>query len=665
MRKPDFEDLRKVVWLSAPALSPDGEKAAFVRAVSSYRTGKNIPQVWEISTSGGPAVPAFAATCRQNTPVYSPDGKWLACLSDETGISQMWLKERSTGKEYSPLRLRHGVSDIAFSSDGQRIAFVTKTMTDRDEDIAIEMTLQEQMAFEDEQKHAPRVAENLIYKYDDSYGFIEKSRRMVGVLEIASGEWKIISPEAIPCEAPSFGSGCLYFYGRPYQHEKEMQYALYRLMDGDDAAEKLTNDVPVYAPVPMAESDGLPVYLGLHAENDSWLCEPYTASLEAGQNRCLFTGDEPCHGVDNLMVGDCHMGAMGQPWQRGEDGWYFLSAQGGIPGIWCWKDGMVTPVVQGTIIAFAAPQNGRMVYLRSRFNHPAELYVMNMAAGTEKQLTHDNDWTEEIAFRQPVEMTVPTRDGQADIHGFVLLPEGQERCPGVLYVHGGPTALTVGDGFYFDAQMLAAQGMAVFYCDPRGSTGYGRSFMSSRCAWGEEAMNDVEDFMDAAIARFPRIDANRLGVTGGSYGGYLTCKMILQRNRFKAAVAQRTFVNPATSYGTGDIGFISGSGKTDFRQYMLDRARQSMLKDIRNLTIPLLVLHGENDFRCGVEQADQLFVLMHAIHPEVPSKLVIFPGENHGVNRDGLMHNQIRHCKELVQWLKQYLMEGGVRNETY
>lgn len=660
MRRPDYEDLRRVVWLSAPALSPDGEMAAYVRAESDYQTGQNIPQVWEIPTGGGDAAPVSRATSRQTAPAYSPDGRWLAYLSDDTGVSQLWLKDRHTGREYSPLRLRHGVSAMTFSPDGRRIAFVTKTMTDRTEDISAEMTAEELAAFCYEQKHAPKIAENLIYKFDESYGFIEKSRSLVGVLDIASGEWKMVSPENIPCEAPSFGKDCLYFYGRPYRHEKELQYALYRLADGCTEAEEMTNEVPVYAPVPMTEHEGAPVYIGMHVEGDSWLAEPYAVG-----RGCLFTGDEPCHGVDQLMVGDCHMGSMGQPWQQGDDGCCFLAARNGIPGVWRWMEGAVQPLVQGTIIAFAAPRNGRIVYLRSRFNHPAELYAIDLASGTERRLTHENDWAEEIAFRQPVELNVPTRDGKASIHGFVLLPDGQERCPGVLYLHGGPTAFTVGDGFYFDAQMLAAQGMAVFYCDPRGSAGYGRVFMSSQCAWGEEAMNDAEDFMDEAIARFPRIDVSRLGVTGGSYGGYLTCKMILQRKRFKAAVAQRTFVNPATSYGTGDIGFISGSGKTDFRQYMLDRARQSMLKDIRNLTIPLLVLHGENDLRCGVEQADQLFVLMRAIHPEVPAKLVIFPGENHGVNRDGLMHNQIRHCRELAEWLKQYLKEGDARDEKH
>ena len=162
MRRPDFEDLRRVVWLSDPALSPDGKTAAYVRAESDWQTGKNIPQVWEVSTNGGSAAPAFQSTRRQTSPAYSPDGQWLACLSDDTGVSQLWIRNRKTGQEYSPVRLRHGVSSIRFSPDGQRIAFVTKTMTDKDEDITAEMTQDEWAAFRYEQKHAPKIAENLI-----------------------------------------------------------------------------------------------------------------------------------------------------------------------------------------------------------------------------------------------------------------------------------------------------------------------------------------------------------------------------------------------------------------------------------------------------------------------------------------------------------------------
>ena len=651
MRMLDYEDLRKVVWLSAPALSPDAKSAAFVRGVSDYRTGRNIYTAWELPLGGGEAAPVSAKTETQRAPAYSPDGKRMAWLSDDTGVPQLWLKDLASGEETSPLRFRHGISAFVFAPDGESIAFVTKRMTDREEDISLEMTAQELAAFRYEEKHAPKIAENLIYKYDDASGFIEKSCSMVGVLNLADGAWRIVSPDHVPCLCPSFGADCMYFYGRPYEHAKEMRLALYRFRDGQ--CEPLETAAPIYSAAPVYEHEGKPVYIGMTMGEDSWLTEPYA------MEKCLFKGDEPCHGVDNLFVGDNHMGDMGAFWQKGGDGFWFLSAQNGRPGVWQWQNGSVRPVAEGTVIAFDAPKNGKLLFLRSSYNHPADLWVKELATGGERRLTDANPWLSDISLSEPAELTVPSRDGTAQIHGFVYLPHGQERCPGVLYVHGGPTAFTVGDGFYFDAQMLAASGMAVFCCDPRGSTGYGRAFMSDKCAWGEEAMHDLEDFISAAIDRFPRIDAERLGVTGGSYGGYMTCKLLIQRKLFKAAVAQRAFVNPATSYGTGDIGFITGSGQTDFARYMLNRAKGSMLRDVKNMSVPLLVLHGENDLRCGVEQADQLFVLMRSLKPDIPSRLVIFPGENHGVTRAGLMHNQIRHCKEMCEWLKKYLKGGA------
>ena len=124
----------------------------------------------------------------------------------------------------------------------------------------------------------------------------------------------------------------------------------------------------------------------------------------------------------------------------------------------------------------------------------------------------------------------------------------------------------------------------------------------------------------------------------------------------------RTFVDPATSYGTGDMGFITGSGKTDFKKYMLDRARDSVLRDIGKISAATLMLHGELDYRCGVEQGDQVFTMLRALKPEVPARLVIFPGENHNVTREGLMHNQVAHMREMSEWMLKHLSKEAREN---
>ena len=664
MRKLNCEDLRQVVWLSEPALSSDGIKAAFTRAVSDYQSGKNLSQVWEVPTIGGEAVPVSRKTKTQRRPGYSPDGRFLVFLSEDSGEPQLWVKDRATGEERCLLALRYGVWEYAFSPDGRRIAFVTKQPADffcSQEDLSVLLTEEERISLSWEKQHAPRIAENLIYKYDDDSGFREQSVTRIGLMDLENGIWKLVSPEEFPCRMPSFGNDCLYYYGCPEKHEKELRLALYRLRDGEETPERIKTSQMIYSAVPVKERDGHPVYLGMDIQEDTWLTKPYVAAESGEEDVSLFDGTEACHGVDNLLIGDNHMGGQNPCWQGSKDGFYFLSASMGTPGVWRWQEerGAEKVLSGGTILDFAAPREGKLLFLRSRYNVPASLWVKHLDTREEKPLFADNAWTEKIEFRKPAEMWVPSRDGKVKIHGFVLMPEGQERCPGVLYIHGGPEAFTVGDGFYFDAQALAARGIAVLYCDPRGSTGYGREFVSEKCSWGQEAVEDLEDFMQASIQRFPRIDGNRMGVTGGSYGGYMTMKLLLTTKLFKAGCAQRPFVNPETSYGTGDMGFISGSGKKDFVQYMLDRAKSSMMKDVRNLSVPLLLLHGEADLRCGVEQSDQIFVLMRALHPEIPCRMVLFPGENHGVNRTGLMHNQIRHSKELCDWMEKYLQEGG------
>lgn len=213
-------------------------------------------------------------------------------------------------------------------------------------------------------------------------------------------------------------------------------------------------------------------------------------------------------------------------------------------------------------------------------------------------------------------------------------------------------------GFFYEAQMMAVKGMAVLYCDPRGSAGYGGEFMQDRYAYGKEAVEDYQAFIRAACSKYPQIDGHRIGVTGGSYGGHMTMKLISLTDDFAAAVTQRTWVNPASSYGTGEIGFYSmGAPEATFQEYMENRVHRSIIKYIRNVKVPVLILHGEDDYTCGLEQGVQVYNTMISLHPALPCRIVIFPGENHGVTRHGLMHDQIRHMKEMTEWFVKYLAQ--------
>ena len=206
----------------------------------------------------------------------------------------------------------------------------------------------------------------------------------------------------------------------------------------------------------------------------------------------------------------------------------------------------------------------------------------------------------------------------------------------------------------------------MIYGDPRGSVGYGRDFLKGGLCWKQEAMDDLMAMCDDAVAS-GLVDGKRIGITGGSYGGYMVVKMIGSNDYFTCAVAQRALINLATSYGTGDMGFVSedGSVPKDFTmlKYLSDRARNSNIRRVDNIKVPTLILHASNDYRCTFEQAEQLFIAMKERRPEVPVRLVRFPGENHALTRTGKMHHQVRHLQEMVDWFVKYLKKEEADHE--
>ena len=600
-KKLQYETLRAVKWISDAQMSPDGARAAYVCAESDYKTGKNLPRVYEIEIARPEPKPISRATARQTRPAYSPDGKYLSFLSDDAGFPRLYLLDRETREEKLALSARYGVVDYVWSPDGASIAFVVKHFPDKPgEDVFCEMTEAEYAQYQYDLKNAPHVAENLIYKFDDAHGFLEKSVPMVGVLNVADLSRRVLTPDAFAHFTPSWSDDCqyLYCYGRPHSHAQELDSELYRIAVATGEIVKLNHASPVMMEVPMLDAgDGNALYVGFTKYEDSWQAEPYAASASDAPEESLWPKDAPCQGVGALISGDNHMGEAGSRFRKARDGMvYFLSACDGWTNLYRIEGARCALVRgnEGCVTGFCAPVNGKILFLKSTWHTPRELYLYDMNTKTETRLTRHNAWTEEFALIKPFPIRIDAGTDGDGVSGYVVMPEDVSgTCGCVLYIHGGPESFFAKDGFLFDAQMMAAKGLAVAYCDPRGSFGYGVRHMKSDYSWGTQAVDDLMAFLDAAIGKFPAIDPDRLGVTGGSYGGYMTNKLTIVSDRFRAAAAQRTFVDPATSYGTGDMGFITGSGKTDFKKYMTDRAKNSVLRDIGNIKAATLLLHGE------------------------------------------------------------------------
>lgn len=289
---------------------------------------------------------------------------------------------------------------------------------------------------------------------------------------------------------------------------------------------------------------------------------------------------------------------------------------------------------------------------------PSAVSVVDIQTGQEYRLPSQNDLLlKEIKLSTPEHFPVCTEDATVT-DGWLMRPVGYEEgknYPSVLSIHGGPYGL-YGNLFFLEFQLLTAAGFAVIYCNPVGSRGYGQRF--SQGIVGEYSKRDYRELMaftDLCLEKFPFLAKDRMGVSGGSYGGYMTNWIITQTDRFKAAVAQRSISNWMTMYATSDSGYISIEQML-FGRKIPDPIELLDISPIRyacQVETPLLLLHSECDMRCPIEQAEQFFVTLKGMGKEV--ELIRFPGENHGMSRNGLPSLRVARLEAICEFLKRYL----------
>jgi dipeptidyl aminopeptidase/acylaminoacyl peptidase len=290
--------------------------------------------------------------------------------------------------------------------------------------------------------------------------------------------------------------------------------------------------------------------------------------------------------------------------------------------------------------------------------NPGDVYSTAADGGGLRRLTDANG-----PFLGQVELVEPepfTFAGAEDweIQGWLMKPAGWREgttYPLILEIHGGPHA-AYGNTFFFEFQLLAAQGWGVLYTNPRGSITYGERFtMASNDDWGGNDYRDLMAGVDAALARATWIDPARLGVTGGSYGGYMTNWIVTQTDRFKAAVTQRSICNMISKWGTSDIGYLGndrqwGGPPWENLSFYLER---SPLTHVKNVVTPLLIVHSEKDLRCPIEQGEQFFTALKYLRREV--ELVRFPDEGHELSRSGQPLHRLERLERIVRWFRDHL----------
>lgn len=337
-----------------------------------------------------------------------------------------------------------------------------------------------------------------------------------------------------------------------------------------------------------------------------------------------------------------------------QKGIFFMMTQGPTSKIFLASDGKIQEIIGNrSVSGFSVSQKGNIAFLSMSFTSLDDLYIYK--DGRERRLSHFND-LRDFAISTPEYFVVKASDGK-EIDAWIMKPvnfEQGKKYPTILEIHGGPRT-SYGNAFFLEFQILTSNGFAVIFSNPRGSDGYGEEFSYIYGNYGKRDYQDILEVVDESIRKFDFVDEKRLGVTGGSYGGFMTNWIVTQTNRFKAAVSQRSISNWISFFGTTDIGYFFGPDQlggdpwSNAKGYM----EMSPLTYVKNVQTPILMIHSMEDYRCYMVEALQFFTALRYFGKE--AKLALFPSENHELSRSGKPYHRVKRLELILDWFKKHL----------
>jgi len=316
----------------------------------------------------------------------------------------------------------------------------------------------------------------------------------------------------------------------------------------------------------------------------------------------------------------------------------------------------LTPPDSSTLAWHCAPDGSTWAEVRSAVTELPELWVSRAGAPAQRVTGHNDRLLSSRKVYSAKPLHFKASDG-ARVEGWCLIPPGRPKGgrPAVLAIHGGPKT-AYGESFMLEFQMLAGAGIAVLYSNPRGSDGYGEEWAHAvHGHYGERDYLDLMEFVDRALRAGLGLSRRRLGVSGGSYGGFMTNWIVGHTDRFRAAVSQRGISNWVSMYGTSDIGYFftpdhMGEEPWDDPGRYLEKSPLTYADQVHT---PLLLTHGEQDLRCPIEQAEQFFIVLKRLGRTV--KLARFPEENHELSRSGSPNRRMERLRLILEWFKERL----------
>ena len=696
-RSPRPEDLARLRIPTDPRLSPDGRLIAFtVQTVAPEHDGYRSA-IWLVSTDGSrPARQVTLGAKHDSRPRFSPDGATLAFLSDRRlaveeepklgkdpkdreDATQVHLLPLDGGEARRLTDLPRGVEGFEWSPDGRRLVIeTTSRAATREEDAKRRGKVAKREPGSPPESDY-RYIDRLAYMYN-GVGFTEDQVAHLWLVEVETGGVRRLTDGRTAEESPAWspdGRRIAYATNRRRDHDLRPRMDLYVLDVESGTETKVTGgEDPVFSD-PVWLPDGATIAaLGGHVpenayRNDIWLfaADGSDAGPDGGRNVSERHDLMPGSGMNS----DVTPGEPARLIPNDDGSWLTFSApvDGGYE---LWRigtgDGEVERITRDRHYISSWDQvvtaggESRIAFIRSTPTDTPDVHVLDVAGrrGRNRQSIRSQRLTElnrdllaELTLVEPVERRWAV-DGR-DIQGW-LVPGGDGARPLVTEIHGGPHTL-YGWSPVWEFQVLAGEGISVLYCNPRGSEGYGRAFNEANLRdWGPGPMRDVIAGIDGLVAD-GLADTERLGVTGGSYGGYLTNWIVAHDGRFRAALTARSVSDMSMLFLTGDI---SGGDWAQLEFGATPWADPDYFREISPITYapsirtPLLIQHSERDIRTTVGQAEALFTVLRSLRR--PVRMMRVPDENHELTRSGTPFRRVENLVQVRNWFRHFLVDG-------
>jgi len=651
-------DICNFGMVSDPQVSPDGRSVVFVltrisREENEYRHNLYMAEAesgvtWQL-TNGDV----------DESPRWSPDGSAVAFLSRRSGSKQLWTIPVSGGEARQVTSMSGDILQVKWAPDSETVALAADPAPTEGKDGVTN----------DARDGDMRSYTGVWYKANGE-GYWDGACSQIFTVNVGGSELKQLTDSVYDdCDPAWSGDGRYLAYVRKRQTPTgHGDGADLRVIDLSDESETLVtaSDGPLSGPS-WSPNDERIAYYGHDGRYGSatlsriWIARPF----DDKDPTCVSSDLDRAFPDDNVMS-DIVWGAPEYSPLWAPDGKSLLSLSTdrgatNVYRIWpgCNHTEKVTSGARAVRYLSASSDISRVSFVSSSLVSPGEIFLFDVEGDCEKKLTEINDeLLASLRLCEPEHIEYAGDDGW-EIDGWFMKPVDSDqvkKCPLILHVHGGPHSAH-GYAFNHMFQLLAGKGYGVLYINPRGSSGYGQSFMrATHHDWGGSDYVDLMKGVDHVIDS-GKVDEDRLAITGLSFGGYMTNWAISQSDRFRAAVSEVSTSNRYSQWGTSDYGHTNS--EWEFAGYPWRNAehylQRSPITYVDEIETPVLLIQAEEDHRCPLEQAEQFFTALAVLGREV--ELVIVPRESHTYFRDGEPLHREERLERILQWFSHYLCD--------